>query len=63
MDDLFNFWEFGWTESSGSDTNANLFTDEVDSDLCSSDDEEIPFARHGLVIEPNHKEVTIQQDF
>ena len=63
MDDPFNFWEFGWTESSGSDTNADLFVDEVKFDLYSSDDEEIPFAWHGPVIEPNHKEVTIQRDF
>ena len=35
----------------------------MESDLHSSDDEEIPFAWHGLVIEPDHEEVTIQQDF
>ena len=40
-----------------------MVTDEVESDLYSSDDEDIPFARHGPVIEPNHKEVTIQRDF
>ena len=44
-------------------TSVDLFADEVESNLHSSDDEEIPFARHGLVIEPDHEEVTIQQDF
>ena len=63
MDDPFNFQEFGWTKSSGSDTNADLFADEVESNLYFSVDEEIHFARHGPVIEPDHEEVTIQRDF
>ena len=63
MDDPFNFWDFGWMKSSRSDSSVDLFTDEVESDFHSSDVEEIPFACHGPVVELDHEEVSIQQDF
>lgn len=59
MDNPFNFRDFGWTESSGSDSRADLFADEVESDFHPGDGEEIPFARHGPVVEPDHDEVSI----
>ena len=50
-------------KSSGSDTSVDLFADEVDSDFHSSDDEEFHFSYHGPVVELDHEEVSIQQDF
>ena len=37
--------------------------EELEFDLVSSDSDEIPFARHGLVIYPNPKDVAAQCDF
>lgn len=50
MDDPFNFRDFGWTEINGSNSSADLFADEVESDFHFGDDEEIPLARHGPVV-------------
>ena len=40
-----------------------MATKELESDLVSSDSDEIPFARHGLVVYPDPKDVVAQCDF
>lgn len=40
-----------------------MFADEVESNYRSSDEDEVPFARHGPVLEPDPEEITIQRYF
>ena len=63
MDDHIEAREYGWTYSSDSNISAELFAEELESDLLSSDDDEIPFARHCPIVEPGPKEIAIQRDF
>ena len=63
MDDPFDPREFGWTECSESGFSNDLFADEVESKLQTSDEEELPFARHGPVLEANLEELSNQRDF
>ena len=51
--------EYGWTDNSDSDTSRELFEEELKSNLMSTDEDEIPFARHGLVVMPDLEEVAI----
>ncbi|KAL0014776.1 hypothetical protein SO802_001845 [Lithocarpus litseifolius] len=55
--------EYGWTDSSDSDFSADLFSEERESDLLSSEDDEIPFARHGPIVDPDQEEIAIQRNF
>ena len=41
----------------------DLFADEVESELQTSDEEELPFARHGPVLEADLEELSNQRDF
>ena len=40
-----------------------MATKELESDLVSSDSDEIPFARHGPVVYPDPEDVVAQCDF
>ena len=52
--------EYGWTDSSDSDFSADLFAEEQESDLISSEGDEVPFARHGPLVHPDLEEIAIQ---
>lgn len=54
---------FGWTDSSSSDISSDLFVEELESDLLPSEEEEVPFARHGPVVEPDLEVLATQRDF
>jgi len=41
----------------------DLFIEEQDSDLLSSDDDEVPFARHGPTFETDPAHLALQRDF
>lgn len=55
--------EYGWTDNSDSNISDDLFEEELESDLLSSDDDEISFALHGPVVVPDLDEIAIQRDF
>ena len=40
-----------------------MISEEIESDLQSYDEDEVPFARHGPVLEADFEEVAIQRDF
>ena len=61
MDDNIAPREVGWTDSSDSDIISNLFTEELESNLLPSEEEEVPFARHGLVVELDIEDLVIQK--
>ena len=63
MDDPFDPREFGWTECSESNFSNDLFAHEVESELQTSDEKELPFARHGPVLEADPEELSNQRDF
>ena len=63
MDDPILSREFGWTESSESDINDDPFADEVDSDFQSSEEDEVPFARHGPLVKADTEELCMQREF
>ena len=63
LDNYFTAREYGWTESSDSEVSAELFVDEVKSDLQSSEGEEIPFAWHGPVLKADLEEINMQRNF
>ena len=63
MDTHIEAKEYGWTDSSDSDINDDLLEEELGSDLLSSNEDEIPFARHGPIVVPDLEEVSIQRDF
>lgn len=63
MDDPVNVRDYGWTESSDSDISGERFADEVESVGQSSEDGEVPFARHGPIIEADTEEISVQRDF
>ena len=54
---------FGWIECSESDFSNDLFADEVESELQTSDEKELPFARHGPVLKADPEELSNQRDF
>nr|POE61347.1 hypothetical protein CFP56_66718 [Quercus suber] len=56
MDNNIEAREYGWTNSSDTNSSRDMSIEEMESDLLSSD-EEIPFARHGLIIRPNQDDV------
>ena len=49
--------EIGWTDSSSSEVSSNLFTEEMELDILPSEEEEVPFARHGSVIKSDLEDV------
>lgn len=53
MDSNIDSIEVGWTDSSEFDISSNLFAEELESDLLPSDEDEIPFARHGIKSQRN----------
>lgn len=55
MADSINGREYGWIESSDSEISAELFADEVESVSRSSENDEVPFARHGPKMEANQR--------
>ena len=63
MEDYFTAREYGWTESSDSKVSYELFADKIEIDPQSCEGEEVPFARHGLVLEVDPKEISMQHDF
>ena len=63
MDDPILSREFGWTESSESDVSDDPLADEVDSDFQSSEEDEVPFARHGPLLEADTEELSMQREF
>ena len=54
--------EYGWTESSGSDTSVGPFTEDTDASSQTSDQNETPFALHGPVLEAEMDNLNIQRD-
>lgn len=50
-------------QSSDSNISADFFEEELASDLVSSDDDEIPFARHGPAVNPDPEEAALHRDF
>ena len=63
MDDNIAPREVGWTDSSNSDIILDLFTEELESNLLPSEEEEVPFVRHGLLVELDLEDLVIQRDF
>ena len=63
MDNYFIVREYGWTKSYDSEVNAEQFANEVESDLQSNEGEEIPFVRHGPMLEADLEEINMQCDF
>uniref|UniRef100_A0A7N2MRR8 Zinc knuckle CX2CX4HX4C domain-containing protein n=1 Tax=Quercus lobata TaxID=97700 RepID=A0A7N2MRR8_QUELO len=63
MDDPIDPRELGWTESSESGVNDDLFAEEIESYYQSSEDEEVPFARHKTILEADPEELSAQHDF
>ena len=55
--------EYGWTDSSDSDISDDLLEEELGLDLLSTNEDEIPFAKHGPIVVPDPEEVSIQRDF
>ena len=55
--------EYGWTDSNDLNFSVDLFAKEQESDLLSSEGDEVPFARHDPLVHPDPKEITIQRDF
>ena len=63
MDDHIVPREVGWTDSSNSDISSNLFVEELELDLLPSEENEVPFTRHGPVVEPDLEDLATQRDF
>nr|POE49717.1 hypothetical protein CFP56_31169 [Quercus suber] len=63
MENHIQVREYGWTDNSDSDFSADLFVEEQESNLLSSEDSETPFARHGPIVDPDPKEIVIQHNF
>ncbi|KAL0011589.1 hypothetical protein SO802_006697 [Lithocarpus litseifolius] len=55
--------EYGWTDSSDSNIIDDLFEEELEPDLLSNEDDEVPFARHKPIVEPNPEDVAAQRGF
>ena len=63
MDSDIEAREYGWTDSSDTNYNLDMASEERESDLLSSDSDEIPFARHGPIVYPDPEDVATQCDF
>lgn len=63
MEDNILTREYGWTDSSDSNISDVLFEEELEPDLLSSEEDEVPFARHGPIVEPDLEEIAIQRGF
>ena len=53
MDDHIVPREVGWTDSSSSNISSDLFAEELELDLLPREEDEVPFARHGPLVEPD----------
>jgi len=62
MDNNIEVREYGWTDSSDTKYSRDMSTEEMESDLLSSDDK-IPFARHGHIIRSYQDDVAAQREF
>ena len=63
MDDHIVPREVSWTDSSSSDISSDLSVEELEFDLLPSEEDEVPFARHGPVVEPDFEDLATQRDF
>ena len=63
MADSFTAKEYGWIESSDSKINIELFTNEIEFNYRSSDDEGVPFPQHGPVVVADPSELSNWKDF
>lgn len=63
MGDSSVLMDFAWIESSGSDDGEDPFVDESDQSSLSTDDLEVPFVRHGPLIEVDPDSVNMQRLF
>ena len=63
MDDNIALRESGWTDSVDYNIISDLFIEELEFDLQLSEEEEVPFARNWLVVEPNLEDLVIHRDF
>ena len=63
MDDNIAPREIGWNDSVDSNIISDQFIEELELDLLLSEEEEVPFARNWLVVEPNLEDLVIQRDF
>ena len=60
MGDHFLVREFGWTESSGSEISVGPLMEEFDASSQESEGSEMPFSRHGPVLEADAKNLHMQ---
>lgn len=51
------------TDSSDSNFSDDKFEEELEPDLLSNEEDEVPFARHRPIVEPNFKEISIHRGF
>ena len=63
MDNNINVQEYGWTDSNDSNFSIDLFEEEMEPDLLSSDEDEVPFARHGPLVIPDAEDVASQREY
>ena len=63
MDDNIVLREYGWTDSNDIDYSVDLATEEMESNLILSDEEETRFARHGSHIRLDADDVVVQKAF
>ena len=63
MDEFFNTRKYGWTESSDSDISIDPLADDLELDFGSSGGNEVPFARHGPLIEVDPFGLSNQKEF
>ncbi|XP_075674986.1 uncharacterized protein At4g02000-like [Castanea sativa] len=63
MVNVFNAREYRWTESSDSNDSSEPFADELELESQSSDDNEVPFTRHGPIVEADPSDLSNQREF
>lgn len=50
-------------DSSDSNFSDDMFKEELEPDLLSNEEDEVPFARHRPIVEPDFKEIAIYRGF
>lgn len=63
MDDFFNAREYRWTENSDSEISNDPLAEDLESDSRSSGGNDVPFARHGPLIEADPFDLSNQREF
>lgn len=63
MDDIFTTREYGWTECNGSKNSSDPLVEETKLDSGSSGDQDIPFSRHGPIIDDDLADLANQKEF